>query len=120
MWLFTRQGFYSAVHDDYCNEGEIMVRARITGDLERLLEKIGIEADIFIIRNADYRYRVKLTIEQWTEYVAKEAASIDYPNFKNEVVTTGEHGRASAYMKCWEAMYQFQEASVRPNHWGDE
>ena len=120
MWLFTRQGFYSAVHDNYCNEGEIMVRARIIDDLERLLEKLNIDADILVHRNADYRYRVKLTIEQWAEYVTNEAASIDYPNFKNAIITEGEHDRASAYMKCWEAMYLFQEANVQPNHWGDE
>lgn len=119
MWLFTRDGFYSAVHDDYCNEGEIMVRARIIDDLERLLEKTSIEVDILIIKNADYRYRVKLTVKQWTEYVAREASIIDYPNFKNAIITASEHDRASAYMKCWEAMFKFQEVNVPPNHWGD-
>ena len=120
MWLFTRQGFFSAVHDDYCNNGELMIRARIMEDLERLLDKLGIDADILIIRNADYRYRVKLTQEQWTNYVAEEAASIDYANFKNAIITEDEHGRSSAYMRCWEAMYKFQEANAHPNHWGDE
>lgn len=120
MWLFTRQGFFSAVQDDYCNEGELMIRARIIGDLEHLLDKLGIDGDILILKNADYRYRVKLTVEQWTSYAASEATSIDYPNFKNTIVSEGEHGRASAYMRCWEAMYQFQEASVKPNHWGNE
>lgn len=120
MWIFTRQGFFSAVHDDYCNEGEIMVRARIIDDLERLLEKTGIEADILVIRNADYRFMVKLSVEQWTDYVAGEAASIDYPNFKNAIIAKSEHERASAYMRCWEAMYQFQEANAQSNHWVDE
>ena len=119
MWLFTTDGFYSAVNDDYCNKGEIMVRARVIDDLERLLGKLDINADILVIRNADYRYRVKLTYQQWADYVASEAASIDYPNFKNAIITKDEYDRASAYMKCWEAMYQFQEANVQPNHWGD-
>ena len=118
MWLFTRDGFYSAVYDDYCNEGELMIRARVIDDLERLRDKLSINADILVINNADYRYRVKLTNEQWAKYVASEAASIDYPNFKN-TLSENEYERASAYMKCWEAMYLFQEGMVQFNHWGD-
>lgn len=118
MWLFTRDGFYSVVHDDYCNEGELMIRARVIEDLERLLGKLAIAAEILVINNADYRYRVKLKSGQWTKYVAAEAASIDYPNFKN-ILSTDEYERASAYMKCWEAMYLFQEGKVQFNHWGD-
>lgn len=120
MWLFSRDGFYSAVHDDYCNEGELMVRARVIDDLERLVNKLDLDdADILIINNADYRYRVKLTSEQWTAYVAREASSIDYDNFKNSL-PVNEQRRAAAYMKCWEAMYLFQEDMNPFNHWTDE
>ena len=120
MWLFTRDGFYSAVHDDYCSPGELMIRARAIEDLERLLEKLKIEdADILVIRNGDYRYRVKLTPEQWAAYAAQEAAAIDYANFKNSVAVD-DPDRSTAYMKCWEAMYLFQEAKVPFNHWVDE
>ena len=119
MWLSTTDGFYSAVHDTYCNEGELMIRARVIDDLERLLEKTGIDANILVIKNADYRYRVKLTTQQWSDYVAQEASSINYDNFKN-TIPVDDHERSSAYMKCWEAMYLFQEANVQPNHRGDE
>ena len=120
MWLFTRDGFFSAVQDDYCSAGELMIRARAIEDLKKMLEKLQIDdADILEIKNADYRYRVKLTPEQWTSYVAGEASSIDYANFKN-TLSDDETQRASAYMKCWEAMYLFQEARAQFNHWGDE
>jgi hypothetical protein len=120
MWLFTRDGFYSAVYDDYCNAGELMIRARVIDDLERLLKKLHLDdADILVIKNGDYRYRVKLTSEQWAAYAASEAASIDYANFKNAILTD-DHQRVSAYMKCWEAMYLFQEAKAQFNHWNDE
>lgn len=120
MWLFTKDGFYSVVHDDYCNKGELMIRARVIDDLERLLGKLELsDADILIINNADYRYRLKLTNEQWAAYVAAEVAGIDYDNFKN-TLPAREQRRAAAYMKCWEAMYLLQEDMTPFNHWGDE
>ena len=55
MWLFTRDGFYSAVHDDYCSPGELMIRARAKEDIERMLAKLKIDdAEILVIKNADY------------------------------------------------------------------
>ena len=120
MWLFTRDGFYSAVHDDYCNPGELMIRARVIEDLQRMLDRLKIkDADILVIKHADYRFRVKLSPEQWAAYVADEAAHIDYANFKNSV-TADDPDRSSAYMKCWEAMYLFQEAKGQLNHWVDD
>ena len=120
MWLFTRDGFYSAVHDDFCSPGELNVRARVIEDLERLLKKLHMDdADIVVSRNSDYRYRVTLSAEQWASYAAGEAATIDYANFKNSV-GDNDPDRSSAYMKCWEALYLFQEAQVDFNHWGDE
>ena len=47
-------GFFSAVHDDYCDQGELMIMARVINDLKRLLDKLDIDADILIIRNAYY------------------------------------------------------------------
>ena len=120
MWLLTRDGFYSAVQDDYCSSGELMIRARAIEDLERLLEKLQIEdADILVISNGDYRYRVKLTPEQWSAYAAQEAAGIDYASFKNSV-GVDDPDRSTAYMKCWEAMYLFQEVKAPFNHWVDD
>ncbi|MGI9535977.1 MAG: hypothetical protein ACR2PB_02825 [Desulfocapsaceae bacterium] len=120
MWLYTRDGFYSVVYDDYCSDGELMIRARVIDDLERLLKKLQIDdADILVIRNADYRYRLKLSAGQWATYVAQEAASIDYDNFKNTVARDANE-RSTAYMKCWEAMYLFQEAQAQFNHWDDD
>ena len=61
----------------------------------------------------------ELSPEQWAAYVAAEAARIDYANFNNSVAAD-EPARSSAYMKCWEAMYLFQEAHAQFNHWVDD
>ena len=64
MWIFTKDGFYSVIKDKYCTEGELMVRARLRIDLERLLAKLDSDAEILVIKQADYRYRVKLKTYQ--------------------------------------------------------
>ena len=109
MWLFSRDGFYSAVKDKYCNDGELMIRARIKVDLERLLEKIESDDEILTFGHADYRYRVKIKAYQWIKYVAKEAADIDYDDVK-DTITWHEPNRSMAYYDCWQALYRFQQS----------
>lgn len=29
MWLFTKNGYYSIVQDDYCHHDEVVIRARV-------------------------------------------------------------------------------------------
>jgi hypothetical protein len=36
MWIFCKDGFFSAVQNRDCQEDEVMVRARIREDVERL------------------------------------------------------------------------------------
>ena len=125
MWLFSKQGFYSVVKDKYCSDGELMIRARVRIDLERLLDKItsangdSFKADILTLENADYRYRMKIKVYQWVKYVAKEAAKIDYENVK-ETITWHEPGRSTAYYGCWQALYTWQEGQSTDNHRQEE
>ena len=112
MWIFTKDGFYSAIKDKYCNEGELMVRARVRIDLERLLAKIDSDAEILVIEQADYRYRVKLKTYQWVKYVGNAAADIDYDNVKG-TVTWHEPNRSTAYHDCWQALYRLQQAELK-------
>ena len=119
MWIFVKDGYFSVVKDKYCSEGELMIRARVIKDLERLLDKLGSDADILVFKHADYRYRVKVTADQWSRYLAREAAGVDYANIK-DTITWHEPGRSKAYYGCWEALYQWQEGNATFNHLGDE
>ena len=80
MWLFTKDGFFSAIHDNYCNASEVIVRARVKRDLIRLLTKIGRPDDDIITQDhADYQYSIKLTKQEWADYLGSEAMAIaDY------------------------------------------
>lgn len=107
MWIFTREGFFSAVADGYCAADELMVRARWKKDLIRLAERIGCRQEILTIGHADYRYRLKVKREAWVGYVAMAANEIDYATVKG-TIAHGDRERSRAYMGCWHALYQAQ------------
>ena len=108
MWLFTRDGFFSAIQDNYCKTSEVIVRTRVKRDLLRLLIKIGRSDDnIITLPNADYRYRIKLAKQEWAKYLSSEAMNLDYSNVK-DAITDGLCERSEAYYACWTSLYQFQ------------
>ena len=108
MWIFTKDGFFSAIQDNYCNSSEVIVRARVKRDLLRLLTKIGRPHDeIITLDHADYRCCIKLTKHEWADYLSFEAMAIDYSNVK-DAISDGLYERSEAYYACWKSLYWFQ------------
>ena len=101
MWIFSKEGFFSVVQNEYCNEDELMVRARWKADLKKLSERIGRKAEILEFAGSDYRYRIKVTREEWVDYCAQAANEIDYSNVKG---TIAGKDRSHAYMRVWAAL----------------
>lgn len=113
MWIFTRDGFFSAVKDQYCGENELMVRARVRDDLERFCDREALDPnDIMEFPQADYRFRIKVPRGRWIAYVGTMAHDIDYPNFKGTVISR-DHDRHTAYMECWRALHDWQVVAQR-------
>jgi hypothetical protein len=110
MWLFTTDGFFSAVsgHDD---EGTI-VRSRVREDAVRLVNAVGV-GKVIETRECDYRFRVRLPRAAWASYVAGAVAAIDYPNFKAAVAATQGTERAHTYADVWSVMYALQVRADR-------
>lgn len=112
MWLFTPDGFYSAVqHKD--DPDLIMVRARARAHAERLVQSLPEHERPEIVETpppADYLWRVTLTRAQWVFLVAKFAADIAYLNFKSEAHKR-EHppGYMSALHALWGDMLKVQD-----------
>lgn len=109
MWVFTLDGFFSAVQKD-CGKDELMVRARSRADIERLCQKLDIpHTKISEYHLSDYQFRVPVRKEAFSKYLASEAEAIDYDNFKDSVPHDETYRpRVAAYMKCWSAMNEFQ------------
>lgn len=113
MWLFTRDGYFSVVKDEFCGPDEVMVRARCRQDLESLLSRLGLDLEILTIKQADYRWRVKMPHEVFTEYVRMMAATLDYADFKSAAPAHDDFSRLRAYHKCWDALRQWQDKNEK-------
>ena len=116
MWIFTKEGFFSAViSTEYCKEGEVVVRARNRDDLHRLidcLDEQGCKTQIIDTPQADYCSRVIIQKSFWVKYVASAADGIDYANFKN-ATTSDDELRHTAYFGCWSSLYDWQNRLAR-------
>ena len=112
MWSFTRDGFFSAVQDNSCSASEVKVRTRVKRDLIRLIAKIGKpDCDIIYLPHPSYRYQIKLSKQEWANYLSFEAMNLDYSNVR-DTITDGLYERSAAYYTCWNALQQFQEETV--------
>ena len=80
MWIFTKQGFVSAVLDK-TNPSVMMVRARERTHLTELFP----DRAVVELTPADYPYRVFLPKGRFIEWIATQAERIDYPDFKSAI-----------------------------------
>lgn len=109
MWLFTTDGFISAVFKD----GALQVRARDKDSLKSLANHVN--ASITSKPLADYPYRISTTNSAFADWVSTQALEIDYGNFKSEVAAIKGYEFARPLNRVWDVMHQveYQEARVR-------
>lgn len=107
MWVFTKDGFFSAV-EHRGDKRMVCVRARVRQDLVNLRAKLPGASRIVTTPDADYAFRVVVEKARWAGYVASAARDIDYDNFKNATTRDCAH-RSNAYHCVWSAMERLQE-----------
>lgn len=107
MWLFTEDGFVSAVaHRD--DNSLMMVRARDKNSLERL----ALIADTKIITTptgSDYPHRVVVTKEVFTVWVNEAIENVKYDNFKSQVAKVRGEEYAEPLHDVWAVMLQTED-----------
>jgi len=109
MWIFTKHGFYSVVKKG-CADDELLVRSRQKADLINLGKKLGIKIQIRDGAGSDYRYRSVLKKVDLAKYLAETVSELDYSNFK-DTVPKRDFLRQEAYLRCWEALLDWQQSS---------
>lgn len=103
MWVFTPDGFVSAV-EDRDDPTVIMVRARDFDSIEALCVVLDIgPSKIVMYAGTDYPYRVALSREQWVAFATHAAEAVTYPNFKHEAEVRRGKGYADVLMQVWVA-----------------
>ena len=111
MWVFTKEGAFSAVWDKYCRGDEVMIRSHSKDDLCRLAKRIIGYCDeglIFEAADVDYRYRIKIPKTVWSEYLADCALQIDYPSVKKNIIPDNDPLRKDAYYQVWETLFRWR------------
>ena len=102
MWIFLNNAFLSIVtpagHDDH----NLMVRARVKGDIQRVFPR----ARVVEAPKADYRFRASISRDTVATAIAKFVIyELDYPNFKNSIPKDKDGDkRHSAYTEVWNVM----------------
>jgi hypothetical protein len=78
MWIFTIDGYYSAVQDKE-DPTRIMVRSRKKVDLQTLLKRLERE-DLTILAwaGSDYAFRVFMPRELWNSYLNMAGRELDH------------------------------------------
>jgi hypothetical protein len=80
VWIFTTQGFVSIV-EDRNDSRNLLVRARLRGDIERLFPKVKVQET----PTADYRFRASIPRELVADRLGRLPYETTYPNFKDAV-----------------------------------
>jgi hypothetical protein len=123
MWLFTKYGFFSAVcarqgdgkHGRPVDPNRIMVRARARDHLERLKKRFASDLGGCEVRettSTDYRFRLFVDKQVWSNVVQRITAEVDYDNFKSEVARfQGKSGKdyEHALHDVWSVMLRLQD-----------
>jgi hypothetical protein len=103
MWIFTKDGFVSIVQYDR-QPRTLVVRGRVTGDVERLMACKGVFEDT--TGQHDYRYRAYLDRDRVADKIAEHVCAIRYPNFKPAIA---DKRRVRFYFQIWDTGWQMQE-----------
>jgi hypothetical protein len=108
MWIASKHGFFSIVD----KADGFHVRARVRRNLENLKKFAGLRSSHAISesRMADYRFRMIVGPEALVSIFTAFQASIDYPNFKNEIASRpDQRSRLDSYHKIWAEMAAHQD-----------
>jgi len=109
VWLFTPFGFFSVVADrDKANQ--VIVRARVKGDLENLRTKyLPTLGPTVMLQMRDYPYRGFVSRDDLAAAMPKITQDITYTNFKNEVTKQQGDPRHDLYLRVWGVMKNAEE-----------
>jgi hypothetical protein len=116
MWLFTQDGFISAVaHRDKI--GVILVRARDRQSLDSLIDYCGspdLPNEIHHTPRADYPYRLEIDRSQFARWLVDQTYEIDYDNFKSRVHHTRGDDFELPLHQVWSIMHSVEDIDARP------
>lgn len=114
-WFLFPDAFVSVVaHNDMPTK--VVVRARLPGDIERLLPGAAVEKT----PSADYLYRTVADRHQVAEVLAERIRRMTYTNVKKAIPKGDDTGRAFLMNRIWAAGLDAQEDAEKGTRYVDE
>lgn len=106
MWIYTQNGFISAVeHFDPKPGAEIVIRARHRDHLVAMLAHAGfgekVQSMVLRTPENDYPYRAFVSRGVLQTILFEASRRLDYPNFKARCVKTLGHDAAFTLGEVW-------------------
>jgi len=109
MWIFTVDGYYSAVQDKD-DPSRIMVRSRQKSDLQTLIARLNSEdLDLLVSTDSDYAFRIFIPRALWIGYLESSGQELNYTNFKARAIAHGDHSRSDTYHNIWRELKKWQD-----------
>lgn len=109
MWIFTKQGFVSAVSN---RDGDgIVVRARD----KKALDALSVCAEVSIAKSpkGDYPYRLFVDKAAFSVWISSVIQELDYINFKSKVARTRGPEYSEALHDVWATMHLVEDSDAR-------
>jgi hypothetical protein len=116
MWIATKIGFFSIVlrpEREGAKEHVFHIRARAGADIDAIISLLEPVLKrplrLFETPDADYHWRIILRPGELAPALAALAATVDYPNFKDEIHSSDTQAdKLDAYSDLWSALYEIQ------------
>lgn len=108
MWVFTKDGFLSAVqHDD--DRSRMRIRARKREHLDNAFP----DYEILDMREDDdqhdYRWHLDIARGEWVDYLMDAAMDIDYTSHVKEAIAKNDQEFYRVLLRVWSVMHELQE-----------
>ena len=113
MWVFTQNGFISAV-DNKVKPGLLAVRARDRQSLEEISEMAGSEIEFTPRR--DYQYRTYVSRGRLEDFVKLSIETLDYSNFTDRLYVSRGKQFARAAGNVWTSMHAVADKEYEEWH----
>jgi hypothetical protein len=101
MWICMSDSFLSIVDKGDPSGQTLLVRARKSGDIEKVFPSADVAADA----GTDYAFRARIDRSEVAERIADEIRGIAYGNFKSSVRDQLRH---DVYMDVWSDLLRLQ------------
>ena len=116
MWIATKIGFFSIVlrpEEEGAKEQVFHIRARTGADIDAIISLLEPVLKrplrLFETPEADYHWRIILRPGELAPALAALAATVNYPNFKDEIHAREDQAdKLDAYSDLWSALYEIQ------------